>query len=252
MAARASIIEFLDELLEVDAFDDYGPNGLQVPGAGEVALVVTGVSAHLALFERAREIGAQLILCHHGLFWRNQPRSISAPMKARLATLFDADISLAAYHLPLDAHAAVGNNALICDALGLSREGRFGTAGGREIGFTARAAPPLDGSALAARCERVLGRVPLVFGDTAGRVERVAVVSGGAAGMLTAAIDAGVDAMVTGEPSEPAMADAAESGVIFVAGGHYATETLGIRRLGELVAERFGVEHRFVDVPNPV
>jgi dinuclear metal center YbgI/SA1388 family protein len=252
VASRARIIEFLDELLETSEFDDYGPNGLQVPGADEVSLVATAVSAQLALFEQAAALGAQLVLCHHGLFWRNRPRSIEPPMKARLKALFDADISLAAYHLPLDAHPELGNNALICDALDLRRDGRFGTAGGREIGFSARSGAALDGAALAERCAHLFGREPVVFGDLARRVERVVVVSGGGAGMFADAIAAGADAMITGEPSEPAMADARESGVVFIAGGHYATETFGIRRLGEVAAERFGVEHRFVEIPNPV
>lgn len=252
MAARDEIVAFLDDLLAIEDFDDYGPNGLQVPGGHEVSHVATGVSAHLELFERAAGVGAELILCHHGLFWRSQDRALNEPMKARLKALFDADISLAAYHLPLDAHPELGNNALICELLGLERGEPFGEAAGRKIGFVGRAREQLSADELVARCRDAFGRNPLVFGGRERPIESVAVVSGGGAGLLPAAIAAGIDALVTGEPSEPAMADAREAGVAFVAGGHYATETFGVRALGELVAERFGVAHSFLDAPNPV
>jgi dinuclear metal center YbgI/SA1388 family protein len=252
VAETAEMVAHLDELLDIAAFDDYGPNGLQVPGAAETDVVVTGVSAHLELFRRAVELRAGLVVCHHGLFWRSQPRSISVQLKARLEALFDADIALAAYHLPLDAHPAVGNNALICRELGLERAERFGDAAGRPIGFVGRADPPLAAGELISRCERAFGRAPLVFGPRERDVARVGVVSGGGASMLADAVAHSLDALVTGEPSEPAMADAREAEVTFVAGGHYATETFGVRALGDLLAELFGVEHRFVEVPNPV
>jgi len=259
VAARDEIIEFLDDLLDADLFSDYAPNGLQVTGSPEVAVVVTGVSAHLELFVRAAALRAQLVLCHHGLFWNKQPLVVDERRKARLKELFASDMSLAAYHLPLDAHAEVGNNALICEALGLTRGDPFGEAGGRPIGWVGRAPEPLPAQEFVERCMRVFEmkgegweRVPLVYGDGPETVSRVGVVSGGGAGMLADAVVAGLDAFVTGEPSEPAMAEAREAGIHFVAAGHYATETFGIRRLGDLVAERFGVEHRFVDVPNPV
>src|ERR671932_566308 len=143
VAARDEIIAFLDELLDARSFDDYGPNGLQVAGAREVSVVVTGVSAHLELFTRAVALRAQMVLCHHGLFWRKQPQVIDERRKERLKALFDAEISLAAYHLPLDAHPEVGNNALICAALGLERSEPFGEAAGRPIGWIGRTG--LDG-----------------------------------------------------------------------------------------------------------
>ena len=259
MAARDEIIGFLDELLDAESFSDYGPNGLQVPGAREVSVVVTGVSAHLELFTRAAALRAQLVLCHHGMFWNKQPLALDEPRKKRLQALFDADMSLAAYHLPLDAHGEVGNNALICEALGLERAEPFGEAGGRPIGWVGRATEPLPAGELIERCLRLFEikgdgwhRLPLVWGEGPETVSAVGVVSGGGAGMLGEAAAAGLDALVTGEPSEPAMADAREAGIHFVAAGHYATETFGVKRLGEMVAERFGVEHRFVEVPNPV
>jgi dinuclear metal center YbgI/SA1388 family protein len=252
VAARDELIAFLDELLDAASFDDYGPNGLQVTGRDDVERVATGVSAHRELFERAAEDGAHMVVCHHGLFWGSAPTTIDERMKGRLVPLFDADMSLAAYHLPLDAHPEVGNNALICGELGLWRGEPFGEAGGRPIGFVGHAEEPLALEALAERCCSLFERDPLVFPGDGRPVRRVGVVSGGGGRNLRDAIGLGLDALLTGEPEEPAMADARESGVAFLACGHYATETFGVRRVGELLAERFGVEHRFVEVPNPV
>jgi dinuclear metal center YbgI/SA1388 family protein len=252
VARRDEIIAFLDDLLDARSFADYGPNGLQVTGRAEVGLVVTGVSAHRELFERAAEAGAGMVLCHHGMLWDAAPRTIGAQVRGRLEVLFGADMSLAAYHLPLDAHPEVGNNALICEALGLRRGEPFAEVKGRSIGFVGHAAAPIGLDRLVDRCRQAFGRDPLVLPAGDGEVARVGVVSGGGGSSLAEAADLGLDALVTGEPEEPSMADAAETGVSLIAGGHYATETFGVRRLGELVAERFGVEHRFVEVPNPV
>ena len=252
VAKRDEIIAFLDELLDAPSWEDYGPNGLQVPGADEVDTVVTGVSAHLELFERAAEAGAQMVLVHHGLFWDKQPRAIGPQLKQRLKLLFDRDISLAAYHLPLDAHAEVGNNALILQALGFERHRAFAEHRGRGIGWIGEAAEPLALADLARRCEAAFGREPLVLPGGDHPVRTLGVVSGGGASYLADAIAAGLDALVSGEPSEPAMADAREGGTHLIAGGHWATETFGIRRLGDLLEERFGVEHRFIEVKNPV
>jgi dinuclear metal center YbgI/SA1388 family protein len=247
VAARDEIVSFLDELLDVASFEDYGPNGLQVPGAAEVSVVVTGVSAHLELFDRAAALRAQMVLCHHGLFWRKQPQALDERRKARLKALFDTDMSLAAYHLPLDAHPEVGNNALILAELGFERGEKFG-----DVGWTGEANEPVAREELIERCRRVFGQDPVAFPDGPDQVASIGVVSGGGAFALSEAVERGLDAMISGEPSEPAMADAQEAGITFIAGGHYATETFGVKRLGELLAERFGLEHRFVSVPNPV
>jgi dinuclear metal center YbgI/SA1388 family protein len=252
VAARDELIAFLDELLDAAAFDDYGPNGLQVPGSEDVQKVVTGVSAHAELFERAAAAGGQLVLCHHGMLWDSMPRRITPQLKRRLEALFQADLSLAAYHLPLDAHPAVGNNALICEALGLERAEPFGEVRGRPIGFVGRSAEGVARAELLDRCRAAFGQEPLAFESGPETVRGVGVVSGGGASELTAAAALGLDAFVTGEPAEPSMADAREAGITFIAGGHYATETFGVRRLGEVLAERFGVEHEFIGVPNPV
>ena len=252
MAGRDEIIAFLDALLDTASFDDHGPNGLQVPGATEVRTVVTGVSAHRELFERAADAGAQLVLCHHGLFWDGDPRAITARLKGRLEALFGADMSLAAYHLPLDAHPEVGNNALICAALGLTRAEPFGIHRGRELGWVGRSDEGIAAAALLDRCRSTFGREPLAFPGMAEPIRSVGIVSGGGAASLAEAVERGLDAFLTGEPAEPSMADAAEAGIHFIAGGHYGTETLGVRRLGGLLVERFGVEHSFIELRNPV
>jgi dinuclear metal center YbgI/SA1388 family protein len=252
MAQLSDIIAYLDELLEAPDFPDYGPNGLQVPGAREVTILATGVSAHRELFERAAEAGAQLVIAHHGLFWDFHPRSLSPAMRERLRVLFENDIALAGYHLPLDAHPEVGNNALICAALGLERAEHFGHHRGRSIGFVGRSADGISFDELRHRCVEVFGQEPFTWDSGPEVVHSVGIVSGAAASSFGEAIALGLDAFLTGEPAEHVMADALESGTHFIAAGHYATETFGVRRLGELVAERFGVEQRFIAAPNPI
>ena len=252
MAQLTDLIAYLDELLSPGDFDDYGPNGLQVPGPERVDAVATGVSAHRELFEGAAAAGAQLVVAHHGLFWDFHPRAIGPGMKARLKTLFDGDISLAAYHLPLDAHPDVGNNAVICELLGLERSEPFSEFKGRPIGFVGRSAEGIPFADLRARCAEAFGQEPFAWDTGPELVRSVGIVSGGAASSFGEAIALGLDAFLTGEPAEHVMADARESGTHFIAGGHYATETFGVRRLGELLAAEFGVRHEFVDVPNPI
>jgi dinuclear metal center YbgI/SA1388 family protein len=253
MAVTREIVSFLDEVLEPGAFADYGPNGLQVPGRAEVDRIVTGVSASLELFERAVAADAGLVLVHHGVFWDKAPRALSPAAASRLRVLLAAEVNLVAYHLPLDAHPEVGNNALLADRLGAIAHEPFAEHGGRTVGVAARfGGDGVDAGELFARVAEVTGRAPLVFDDGPDRVRSLGIVSGGAAGDLETAIAAGLDGFLTGEPSEPAMTTAREAGVHFIAAGHYATETFGVRRLGELLAERFGVAHEFLDVPNPV
>jgi dinuclear metal center YbgI/SA1388 family protein len=253
MARRDEIVSFLDELLDARDFPDYGPNGLQVPGGAQVDRVVTGVSAHLELFEQAVAVGAQMVLTHHGIIWGATPQAITPQMRRRLETLFAADISLAAYHLPLDAHPEIGNNALICTELGLELAERLGDYKGRPIGFVGRSEAGLPLDELRTRCTAAFGgREPLIQGTGPDVVHSVGIISGAAAPYISDAAALGLDAFLTGEPAEHSMADAHEAGLHFIAAGHYATETFGIRRLGELLAERFAVEHRFIAVPNPV
>jgi dinuclear metal center YbgI/SA1388 family protein len=253
LALITDIIRTLDELLAPGDFRDLGPNGLQVPGAAEVTRVVTAVSARRELSERAVELGAQLVLVHHGLFWDFQPTGLTPLLAERLRPLFKHDINLAAYHLPLDAHPRVGNNAILARELGCTDRQPFGLYKGTAIGVRGRfEGEGLTAVELLARVRAATGREPLLLGRGPERIRTIGIVSGSAADTLGEAVAAGLDAFLTGEPREHITAEAAEHGVHFVAAGHYATETFGVRALGELLADRFGVEHRFVDLPNPV
>jgi dinuclear metal center YbgI/SA1388 family protein len=252
MARIHDIIRTLDELLQPSAFQDLGPNGLQVPGADEVTHVLTGVSATLELHERAVELGAELILVHHGLFWSFHPPGLTPLLAARLRPLFKHDIGLAAYHLPLDAHAEVGNNALLARALGCVEIEPFGSYKGTFIGQRGRFDAPVTVSELHERVRVATNREPLFLGTGPEEVGSIGIVSGSAADTLDEAVAAGLDAFLTGEPREHITAEAAEHGVHFIAAGHHATETFGVRALGELLKDRFGVRHTFFDQQNPV
>jgi dinuclear metal center YbgI/SA1388 family protein len=253
VADRGEILGFCDELLDAGSFEDYGPNGLQVPGKEEVSRVATGVSANLELISAAVDSGADLVLTHHGLLWGSGLAPLSIPTAARLRALLCAEVSLAAYHLPLDAHPEIGNNALLREALGLEPDGRaFGEAMGSAVGAVGRCSDPIDVEELGRRLTLAVGQEPLIFDSGPDRISTVGIVTGGGSFAVHEAGQLGLDALVTGEPSEPVMGEAREYGVHFLAGGHYATETFGIRRLGELVAERFSIQHEFVDIPNPI
>ena len=251
--STSDVLAELDRLLEPARFDDYCVNGLQVPGPAELRTVATGVSAHAELFELAAGEHADLLLVHHGLFWGSGLTTIDPLLKRRLRLLFDADIALAAYHLPLDAHAELGNNALLARALDAHALEPFALHRGQPIGFVASlAGDGLAAAELFARVHDITEREPLVFDCGPARVRRLAIVSGGGADYLAEAAAAGADALLTGEPAERTMAAAREHGLHLIAAGHYATETFGVRRLGEHLAERFGLRHVFLDVPNPV
>lgn len=247
MARRDDIVAFADELLDVGRFPEFGRPGLQVLGADEVTRIACGVSASLELFERAAATGAQLVLVHHGLFWRNEPLWIDRRQRGRLEALFRAELSLAAYHLALDAHPEIGNNAYLCRELGVEPERRF-----TDWGWGGSLAAPVPASDFANRVQEVVGRMPLVFSYGPEEIRRVAICSGGAGRYLGTAIAEGYDCFLTGEADEPTKHLAKEAGVHFVAAGHYATETSGVQALAARVAERFDVEWEFVDLPNPV
>jgi dinuclear metal center YbgI/SA1388 family protein len=218
-----------------------------------VSRIVTGVSAQRELVERAIAEQAQLVLVHHGLFWDFLPTGLTPVLAERLRPLFKHDVALAAYHLPLDAHAELGNNAILADRLGCERHEPFGAFKGVPIGRAGTF--PGDGVPAAELFERVrevTARAPTVFDAGPERVRRIGIVSGSAADMLPEAIALGLDAFLTGEPKEHVMADAREAGIHFIAAGHYATETFGIRALGDWLARRFELEHVWVDIPNPV
>jgi dinuclear metal center YbgI/SA1388 family protein len=247
VAARDEILAYARELLELDAFPDYGPMGMQVAGSRDVERIVCGVSASRELFERAASAGADLVIVHHGLFWDREPRVVDELLKARLKPLLDADMTLAAYHLALDAHPEVGNNALLAGELGIDAERPF--AG---IGVGGPLAEPVGIDAFLDRVRERLGSHPVAFPSGPDRIERVAVVTGGGARYVGDAAAEGYDLFLTGEAAEPTMHAAAELGIHFVAAGHYATERLGVQALAARLAERFGLDWRFIDLPNPV
>jgi dinuclear metal center YbgI/SA1388 family protein len=242
------LIDHLDLLLAIDEFRDYGPNGLQVPGPAEVQTVVTGVSANGELIDAAVGEGADLVVVHHGLFWRGDPQEITPLLHSRLRPLIVNDVALAAYHLPLDAHLEHGNNALLAAALHGADVRRFA-----EVGVHVTFPEPLTIAQLVARVrDAVGGREPLVVPAGPEQIRTLAIVSGSASDDMLGAIDLGLDAFLTGEPAERAYSIATDGGIHFLAAGHHATETFGVRRLGELLAARFGVRHVYVDVPNPI
>ena len=249
MAARKEVESYLHTLLNVEAFKDYGPNGLQVEGRAELRRIVSGVTASRALIDAAIADGADAILVHHGLFWRGQDGRLTGWLGERVRRLMAQGVNLFAYHLPLDAHAALGNNAQLGLRLGLVADARFGE---QALGFAAPAGDNASLPALAARVQSALGgRVPLVLPGDGRALARIGWCTGGAQGYFEAAIDAGVDAFLTGEVSEPQAHLARETGVAFLACGHHATECFGAPALAAHLAERFGLEHRFIEIDNP-
>ena len=246
--SRDALRVYLDGLLQPERLRDYCPNGLQVEGRSSVRRIVTGVTACQALIDVAIERRVDAILVHHGYFWRGDDSRITGVRKQRIASLLRHDINLLAYHLPLDAHPELGNNAQLALACGWLAEGRFGD---QDIGWLGRIA----GSSVedvAQRLAVVTGRTPQMFGRPDRPVQRLAWCTGGAQGYFEEAIALGVDLFVSGEVSEPIFHLARESGVAYLAAGHHATERFGVRALGSHLAERFGVEVEFVDIDNPV
>ncbi|MES2717495.1 MAG: Nif3-like dinuclear metal center hexameric protein [Pseudomonadota bacterium] len=248
MAQRKEIESHLSALLAVDRFKDYGPNGLQVEGRAEVQCLVSGVTASLALIEAAADHGADAILVHHGLFWRGQSGCITGWMRQRLALLLARGINLFAYHLPLDGHAELGNNAQLGRRLGLVADARFGD---QDLGFIGPATGLPDAAALARGVQQALGRAPLLLPGDGRPLRRVAWCTGGAQGFFEGAIAAGADAFITGEISEPQAHIARETGVAFLACGHHATERYGAPAVAEHLAQHFGLAHRFIEIENP-
>lgn len=246
---RDELARYLDQLLDVSRVRDYCPNGLQVEGRAEIRSIVSGVTASLALIEAARDAGADAILVHHGYFWRGEDPRLVGTRKRRIELLLRADINLYAYHLPLDLHPELGNNAQLAKRLGLIEEGRTGEQD--LVCYGALAAPATLGE-FTQQLQGALGRAPLVIGDAQRPVQRAAWCTGGAQNYFDSALALGVDVYITGEISEQHVHLARESGIAFVAAGHHATERYGVQALAHHVAERFGLTHRYIDIDNPV
>jgi dinuclear metal center YbgI/SA1388 family protein len=251
MTDRQELLQAFDQLLAPERFKDYGPNGLQVEGRAQVRRLVSGVTASRALIEAAVAAGADAVFVHHGLFWRGQDGRVTGWMKQRLALLLAHDINLFAYHLPLDAHPELGNNAQLGARLGMRADARFGE---QELGFLGgRTDGGSFGSCdeLAAHAQQALGRQVTRVDGGAGPIRRLAWCTGGAQGYFEAAIAAGAQAFITGEISEPQAHYARECGVSFLACGHHATERYGAPAVAGHVAASLGLEHRFIDIDNP-
>jgi dinuclear metal center YbgI/SA1388 family protein len=245
--SRSALLAAADGILQPERFKDYGPNGLQVEGRERVGKLVTGVTASLALIEAAIEAKADAILVHHGLFWRGQDGRVTGWMKQRLQRLLTHDVSLLAYHLPLDAQPVWGNNARIGQLMGWNCDAHFGD---QQLGCMADA-PFSDLAELVDQVSKTFGRAPVVVGHHQRPIRRVAWCSGGAQSYFEDAIAAGADVFLTGELSEPQTHYARECGVVYVAAGHHATERYGVQAVGEALALQLGIEHQFIDIDNP-
>jgi dinuclear metal center YbgI/SA1388 family protein len=250
-ASLSELCQFLDRCLEPDRFQDYCPNGLQVQGRGTVQRLATGVTASQRLLDEAIAWGADAILVHHGYFWKGEDPVVVGMKRRRLASLLANDVSLLAYHLPLDAHPTLGNNARLGELLGLDDFEPLQT-GDQGVGNIASLEQPLTAGELVARLAEITGREPLHIGEPDASLTRVAWCTGAAQSYIEAAVAAGADVFITGEASEPTVHVAREEGIHFIAAGHHATERYGVQALGEHVAEALSLEHRFIDMDNPV
>ena len=246
---NSELESLINEKLNSTSFSDYGPNGLQVEGRETVQKIITGVTASQALLDEAVRQNADAVIVHHGYFWKNESPIIRGMKRNRLKTLLANDINLYGYHLPLDAHPELGNNAQLARLMGWLPEGRFGE---QDIGWTGRLAEGESLDALARGAAARLGREPLMLGDPGRRIERIAWCTGGAQGYFEQAIAQGVDCFVSGEASEPTTHLARESGVAYLGIGHHASERYGVKALGAHLAAAFGIEAEFVEVDNPV
>lgn len=251
MTDRTQLLQAFDALLQPERFRDYGPNGLQVEGAATVRKIVSGVTASRALIEAAIAAQADTILVHHGLFWRGQDGCVTGWLKQRLTLLLSHDINLFAYHLPLDGHPTLGNNAQLGLKLGLATQSRFGE---QDLGFLGER---IDGACfetaevLAQHLKRILDRPVTLVDNTQRAIKKIAWCSGGGQGYFEAAIAAGADAFITGEISEPQAHCAREMGVAYLACGHHASERYGAPAVAAHVAAQLGLAHEFIDIDNP-
>jgi dinuclear metal center YbgI/SA1388 family protein len=250
-ADRNELGKYLAQTLDINRFRDYCPNGLQVEGRSAIKTLVTGVTASVAMIEAAADLKADALLVHHGYFWKGEDARIVGPKHRRLKLLLANDMNLFAYHLPLDMHPELGNNAQLAKQLGLSADLRFGEDGLGWLGSAADIAVKTAGD-LADVIEKRLGRRPLVIGDMSQPLGKIGWCTGAAQNLLADAISAGAGTYLSGEISEPTVHLARETGVTYIACGHHATERYGVQALGARIAEHFGIRHHFVDIENPV
>jgi dinuclear metal center YbgI/SA1388 family protein len=243
------LTHYTQQLLQVECFKDYCPNGLQVEGKAEVHKIVTGVTASMALLEAAQKRKADLILVHHGYFWKNEDARVVGIKRNRLAFILQNNLNLMAYHLPLDAHAIFGNNVQLGKVMGIDVKGFVGDSNLVAYGQLVK---PMPLQLFASHVEAALNRTPMVIGSAHKVVKNIAWCTGAAQGYFGEAIALGVDVFISGEISEQTTHLSQESGVAYIAAGHHATERYGVQALGEHLAEKFGLKHEFIDIRNPV
>jgi len=244
MATLNEIVSYSNQLLKIQSFKDYAPNGLQVEGNPHVKHIVSGVTASLEFIEAAKQVQADAILVHHGYFWRNENPEIVGIKYRRIKALIDANISLLAYHLPLDAHPKLGNNAQLAHYLGINIEGVMNSQGIGNIGSFEQA---YDLASLSAKITSVLDHKPLVISGGKHTIKRIAWCTGGAQSYIEAAVELGADAFISGEISESTIHIAREAGIHYFAAGHHATERYGVMALGEHLQKKFNIKHSFID-----
>jgi len=249
MVLLNELVAYCDELLDVTRFHDYAPNGLQVEGVAEVRKIVTGVTACQALIDAAVEAGADVLLVHHGFFWKGESECITGIKRRRIAKLIENNVSLIGYHLPLDAHPEVGNNAQLAKQLGLEIEGCFGR---NDIGMYGRLPQKMKADELTDLLGKVLARQPLFLQGEHDVIERIAWCTGAAQNYIGATQPLGVQAFISGEVSEQTTHLVRETGVHYFSAGHHATERYGVQALGDALAKKFLMEHEFIDIGNPV
>jgi dinuclear metal center YbgI/SA1388 family protein len=249
MASLREIIDYCDRRLSSAGFEDYCPNGLQVEACRRVGRIVTGVTASLDLIEKAAALEADLLLVHHGYFWKGEAQPLTGMKGRRIAALYRHGLSLAAYHLPLDVHPQLGNNARLGRLLGIEEAAPVAEG---ELLWGGAFATPLTPQALAGRLRDLTAREPLLLDGGAGRIDRLAWCTGAAQGLIDRAADLGFPAYLSGEVSESTLHVARERRIHYFAAGHHATERYGVQALGDELAREFGLFHRFVDLPNPV
>lgn len=252
MVALTELVKYTNELLDIHQFADYCPNGLQVEGKSELKKIVSGVTASQALVDAAIDAGADGLLVHHGYFWKGEDPCVTGMKRKRLMRLLESGMSLLAYHLPLDAHPELGNNAQLARVLGFKPEGKFGRAPGDQLGVFGSLDSPIAADALAGHIASKLGRAPQHIAGSSAKIKRIAWCTGAAQGYIDQAVVTGVDAFISGEISEQTVHVVRETGIHFYAAGHHATERYGVQALGEHLAGKFGIDHQFIDIDNPV
>ncbi len=252
MIALTQLVKETNQLLEIDQYRDYCPNGLQVEGKAEVQSILSGVTASQALIDTAIEKGVDLVLVHHGFFWKGENETITGIKKKRLKSLLDHDISLVAYHLPLDGHETLGNNSQLAKLWGVDIAGRFGSGPNGGIGIYAELDEPVPVDVMQRMVSESLGREALLFNGKSQQIKRFGWCSGAAQGYINEAAELELDLFISGEVSESTYHFAKEAGIHYLAAGHHATERLGVSALGDYLANRYQIDHQFIDLYNPV